>query len=75
MLTTTRYFQDGLLNQKSDVYSFGVVLLEVITGKSPRTIQFPNSTALNLKEWVSTLIYTYELQFSFVRGAWKRSFS
>ncbi|BBM97641.1 hypothetical protein MPTK1_1g07220 [Marchantia polymorpha subsp. ruderalis] len=47
-----QYFQDGLLNQKSDVYSFGVVLLEVITGKSPRTIQFPNSTALNLKEWV-----------------------
>ncbi|KAL3685576.1 hypothetical protein R1sor_003598 [Riccia sorocarpa] len=50
------YFQTFRLSQKNDVYSFGVVMLEVITGKSPRTVDFTNSQASNLHTWVQSKV-------------------
>ncbi|KAL2653627.1 hypothetical protein R1flu_021755 [Riccia fluitans] len=50
------YFRGYRLTEKNDVYSFGVVLLEVITGKPPTTVSFPNSRASNLLEWVQSSI-------------------
>ncbi|KAL3685575.1 hypothetical protein R1sor_003597 [Riccia sorocarpa] len=50
------YFQTFHLSQRNDVYSFGVVMLEVITGKSPRTVDFPDSQASTLQNWVHSKV-------------------
>ncbi|KAL2653628.1 hypothetical protein R1flu_021756 [Riccia fluitans] len=50
------FFRGYRVTEKNDVYSFGVVLLEVITGKPPTTVSFPNSRASNLLEWVQSSI-------------------
>ncbi|KAL2623089.1 hypothetical protein R1flu_003294 [Riccia fluitans] len=44
------------LSTKSDVFSFGIILLEIITGKRAQTLQFPDSDASNLKQWVEQAV-------------------
>ncbi|KAG6552785.1 hypothetical protein Mapa_005733 [Marchantia paleacea] len=47
-----KYFIRRKLTTKSDVYSFGIVLLELITGKRPHSLDFPDSLETNLIDWV-----------------------
>jgi len=50
------YAMHGYLTDKADVYSFGVVALEIVTGKS-NTISRPKQEALNLLDWVTSILY------------------
>ncbi|KAL2623093.1 hypothetical protein R1flu_003298 [Riccia fluitans] len=50
------YFVRQRLSTKSDVFSFGIILLEIITGKRAQTLQFPDSDASNLKQWVEQAV-------------------
>ncbi|KAL2621898.1 hypothetical protein R1flu_002103 [Riccia fluitans] len=50
------YFVRRRLTTKSDVYSFGMVLLEMITGKSPQSYEFPDGSDGVLSEWVEAAV-------------------
>nr|GMD34383.1 probable leucine-rich repeat receptor-like protein kinase At1g68400 [Ipomoea batatas] len=52
------FYQGKKLSGKADVYCFGIVLLEVITGKSPSTLQASpgNADDGDLTDWVKAVV-------------------
>nr|GME03266.1 probable leucine-rich repeat receptor-like protein kinase At1g68400 [Ipomoea batatas]GME09119.1 probable leucine-rich repeat receptor-like protein kinase At1g68400 [Ipomoea batatas] len=52
------FYQGKKLSGKADVYCFGIVLLEVITGKSPSTLQASpgNADGGDLTDWVKAVV-------------------
>ncbi|KAJ0265681.1 putative inactive receptor-like protein kinase [Hirschfeldia incana] len=42
--------------QCSDVYSFGVVLLEILTGKSPGSLETKDGEKMNLVTWIRNVV-------------------